>query len=48
MADLKREIGSAELEQHKTLNSCWFVIHGTVYDVTRFELHALKDMNVCF
>ena len=35
MAELK-EIEWSEIEQHKSMSSCWFVVDGIVYDVTEF------------
>ena len=31
-----REISRAEIEQHRTIHSCWLVIHGKVYDITKY------------
>ena len=31
-----RNIERNEIEEHRTLKSCWLVIHGKVYDVTTY------------
>jgi cytochrome-b5 reductase len=41
----------ADIEKHKSKNSLWFVVHGKVYDVTKFidehpgNIHALLQPN---
>lgn len=32
----KKVITRAQVAEHKTNKDCWFVIHGEVYDVTKF------------
>ena len=31
-----RNIYREEIEEHRTLKSCWLVIHGKVYDITGY------------
>lgn len=32
-----RKIGAAELAKHTSVNDCWIVIHGKVYDTTKYQ-----------
>jgi flavocytochrome c len=34
--DSLRNVSSAELQQHNTVDDCWVAIHGVVYDLTEF------------
>lgn len=35
----ERMIGDDELRSHNSENDCWIVVHGNVYDVSKFKTH---------
>ena len=39
MASARRSFGRSEVAAHSTPGDCWVIIHGSVYDVTRFLAH---------
>jgi cytochrome b involved in lipid metabolism len=39
---MAREIEFAELQQHKSKQDLWLLIHDKVYDVTKFMEEVLK------